>query len=111
MVENITQIKIGITINVDVNVKVWKNIMCVKKDYIWNPATCSCQNGKHLGSHYVWWNYRNGKNHSQKITMALLIVVSIYCYLIKYKPKKKKKKKKHLLPYYITNDKLIEVLY
>ena len=23
--------------------------MC-KKDYIWNPATCSCKNGKYLGS-------------------------------------------------------------
>ena len=21
-----------------------------KKDYIWNPATCSCKNGKHLAS-------------------------------------------------------------
>ena len=23
--------------------------MC-KKDYFWNPATCSCENGKHLAS-------------------------------------------------------------
>ena len=22
--------------------------MC-KKDYIWNPATCSCENGKYVG--------------------------------------------------------------
>ena len=21
--------------------------MCAKKDNIWNPATCSCENGKH----------------------------------------------------------------
>ena len=34
------------------------------------------------------------------ITTALLIVVSIYCYLIKYKSKQK-----HLLPYFVTNDK------
>ena len=34
---------VWITINVDVSVK---NIIYVKKDYISNPATCSCQNGK-----------------------------------------------------------------
>ena len=40
------------------------------------------------------------------ITFALLIAVSIYCYLIKYNAKQK-----HLLPFYITNNKLKEVLY
>ena len=40
------------------------------------------------------------------ITIALLISVSIYCYLIKYKAKQK-----HLLPFYVTNNKLKEVLY
>ena len=39
------------------------------------------------------------------ITIALLIAVSIYCYLIKYKSKQK-----HLLPFYITNY-LKEILY
>ena len=34
------------------------------------------------------------------ITVALLIAVSIYCYLIKYKAKQK-----HLLPFYFTNSK------
>ena len=24
--------------------------MYMKKDYVWNPATCSCKNGKHLES-------------------------------------------------------------
>ena len=38
------------------------------------------------------------------ITVTLLITV-IYCYLIKYKAKQK-----HLLPYYLTNEKLIYVL-
>ena len=38
------------------------------------------------------------------ITITLLITV-IYCYLIKYKAKQK-----HLLPYYLTNEKLIYVL-
>ena len=27
-----------------------KNAHVNKKDYIWNPATCSCQNGKYLAS-------------------------------------------------------------
>ena len=40
------------------------------------------------------------------ITVAILIAVSIYCYLIKYKAKQK-----HLLPYYITNNKLKTLLY
>ena len=40
------------------------------------------------------------------ITIALLIAVSIYCYLRKYKAKQK-----HLLPFYITNNKLKEVFY
>ena len=37
------------------------------------------------------------------ITIELLIII-IYCYLIKYK-----RKQKHLLPFYITNNKLKEV--
>ena len=40
------------------------------------------------------------------ITIALLISVSIYCYLIKYKAKQK-----HLLPFYVTNNELKKVLY
>ena len=35
------------------------------------------------------------------ITIALLVAVSIYCYLIKYNAIQK-----HLLPFYITNNKL-----
>ena len=37
------------------------------------------------------------------ITIASLIAVSIYCYLIKFWPKQK-----HLLPFYITNNELKE---
>ena len=40
------------------------------------------------------------------ITIALLIAVSIYCYLIKYQAKQK-----HLLPYHDTNKELRKVLY
>ena len=35
------------------------------------------------------------------ITLALLIAVKIYCYLIKYR-----EKQKHLLPFHFTNNKL-----
>ena len=47
MKENVIQINVGITINVDVRVK---NLLYVKKNYIWNPATCNCENGKYLAS-------------------------------------------------------------
>ena len=40
------------------------------------------------------------------ITMALLIAVSIYCYLMKYWAKQK-----HLLPFHNTNNELNKVLY
>ena len=40
------------------------------------------------------------------ITIALLIAVSIYCYLIKYRGKQK-----HLLTFHFTNKKLKEVIY
>ena len=40
------------------------------------------------------------------ITIALLIVVSIYCSLIKSKAEQR-----HLLPFYVTNNELKEVLY
>ena len=37
----------GIMINVDVSAK---NVNFCEKDYIWNPFTCSCKNGKKLVS-------------------------------------------------------------
>ena len=40
------------------------------------------------------------------ITIALLVVVSIYCHLIKSKAKQK-----HLFPFYVTNSQLKEVFY
>ena len=45
--QKVTQINGGITINVNVSVK---SIIYVKKDYVWNSATCNCQNGKYLAS-------------------------------------------------------------
>ena len=47
MVENVVQIKNGITINNEVSPKS-ERTSCAKKEYIWNPATCSCENGKYL---------------------------------------------------------------
>ena len=38
------QIKSEITINVDAKHHIYK------KAYIWNPAACSCENGKYLAS-------------------------------------------------------------
>ena len=75
------------------------------KDYIWNPATCSCENGKYLASMMddsviicdKVINVDNKTNFIEKkatcktqnlyillafllITVALWITVSIYCY-------------------------------
>ena len=50
MVEKKTQINNGITVNVSLRTKIWKNIRCARKNYIWNPAPCSCENGYYLGS-------------------------------------------------------------
>ena len=40
------------------------------------------------------------------ITITLLIAVSIYCYLIKYRAKQK-----HLIPFHFTNNELKEIIY
>ena len=98
-------------INVDVSVK---NIIC--ESYFWNPAACSCKNGKYLASiiddsvitcdeiidaeaksydeetKTVRTNYSIACKTQNfyillaflLITIALLIAVSIYCYLIKF---------------------------
>ena len=107
-----------------------KNIIYVKKDYIWNLATCRCENDKYLASITDDSVITCGEFIETKetkiipkniicetksfyillafllITITLLIAVSIYYYLIKYKTKQK-----HLLTFYVTNNKLKEVLY
>ena len=96
-----------------------------KKDYFWNPVTCSCENGNYLAS--IMDNSMKKRKLFQQIlmkkathktqnfyilfaflliTLALLIAVSIYCYLIKYQAKQK-----HLLPFHDTNNELRKVLY
>ena len=47
MEKDVIQINGGIMINVDVTVK---NVIYVKKDYVWNPVTYSCENGNILAS-------------------------------------------------------------
>ena len=105
-----------------------------EKDYNLNPATCSYEKEKCLASiiddsvitcdenieeesKTVTTNF-NEINAMCKtnnfyllfgillITIALLIAVSIYCYLVKYKAKQK-----HLLLFYVKNNELKEVLY
>ena len=47
MKQNVIQINGGIKTNVDVSVK---NIIYVKKEYVWNPSTCIYENGKYLAN-------------------------------------------------------------
>ena len=84
-----------------------------EKDYIWKPATCTCEHGKYLTSiidnsviacdkiieatknrsnkKYFNENHSNNKHFNKfiylliflLIIIALLIAISIYCYLIK----------------------------
>ena len=86
------------------------------KDYVWNPTTCNCENGKYLASimddsaimyneiidaeansnDETNFNEKKASGKTQKlyillafllVTIVLLIVVSNYCYLIKYRTK------------------------
>ena len=54
MVENVVEIKNGITISNEVSPKS-ERTSCAKKEYIWNPATCSCENGKYLAIIDNYW--------------------------------------------------------
>ena len=85
--------------------------MCLK-DFVWNPATCNCENEEYLASiiddsviicdeiicaEEKSFNEKNIICRTQKfyilfvfllITITLLMAVSIYCYLIKYQANK-----------------------
>ena len=101
MVENITLIKSETTKIVGVSVKILKNIMCAKKNCLWNPPPCSCENGIYLASiitnlvttcdeiieeetKTIATNFNSKKKdfyilpNLLLITIALLIAVSIY---------------------------------
>ena len=103
-------------------------MMCEKKIILWNPAAGSCNNGKYLASiiddsatasdEIIETTKTNPtktvltKSSSTNfyVLLAFLLIINallipMYCYLIKHKAKQK-----DLLSYYITNDKLKEVL-
>ena len=49
VIEDVTQIKIGIMVTVDVSVKIKKKTSCAQNRlFSWNLATCSCENGKYV---------------------------------------------------------------
>ena len=66
LAEDVTWIKIGIMINVDVSAKIWENIRYVKKKIIWNLGTCTCKKEVLLVfSRYLWWIYKGDKSCSK----------------------------------------------
>ena len=86
-----------------------------EKDYILDPATFSCQNVKYL--EIIMDDSSSWMTKEQILikkflltffltTIALLIAVSIYYCLIKYRAKWK-----HLLPFHNTNNELVELIY
>ena len=105
-----------------------------EKDYIWNPATCSCKNGKYLSSIIddsvilcceiieaeaksydeetktvtTNFNEKNAicktKNFSISLTFLLIRIALLIVYSIYFCLIKNKAKQKHLLPYYVTNN-------
>ena len=90
-----------------------------EKDYIWNPAACSCQNGEYVGSiidhsvitcdEIIEATKRTLTNLSilltfSLITIALLIAISIFYYQIKHRSKQKE-----LLSHHHTSNKLKEI--
>ena len=95
MGKNVIQVNGGITMNVDMS----------EKDYVWNPATCSCEKASIMDKIIcdeiidVKETNFNEKNITCKtqsfyilltfllINITLLIAVIIYCYLIKYQAK------------------------
>ena len=110
-----------------VRVKNLKKPYGCKKDYICNPATRSSENGKYLmikcdeildvevASYNETTNIIPSKtvltkststNFSSLLAFLLLIAATIYCYMIKYESIQI-----HLLPYYVTDKKLKQVLY
>ena len=61
-----------------------KKIYVCEKDYVWNSATCNCENGKYLASimndsamNYLWWSYRiiwwRNKNYSINFNVKKVI--------------------------------------
>ena len=77
----------------DAEAKSYKETKTILTNFNENKATCKTQNFYILLAFLL-------------IAIALLIAVSIYCYLTKYRAKQK-----HLLPFHFTNNKLKEIIY
>ena len=103
------------------------------KNYVWNPATCNCENRQYLASIMedsaitcddIIETYDDETNFNEKratfktqkqnfyillafliITITLLIDVTIYSYLIKYWAKQRKS-----LPFHFKNSRLKELM-
>ena len=91
MKKNIIQISGEIMINVNANVK---NVICVKR-----ICLKSCYRIIFDAKCKMLVLFA-----SVLVTIALLMAVSIYCYLIEYRAKQK-----HLLPFQLTNNKLKDI--
>ena len=76
-----TQIKNGIMISVGVIAKIQRNILCGKNNYIWNPGTCSCENGKYVGSIIddSMITFDKNKNRSNKNYFSKSRSKKMYC--------------------------------
>ena len=103
-----------------------------QKTYVSDLATCNCENEKYLASilddsaiisHEIIESYEEETNFIEKkatykmqniyillefllITIALLIIVSIYCYFIKYQ-----ERQNHIFPFHFKHSKLKEIIY
>ena len=96
MEQYVIQISVGTIINVNVSVK--KHHVC-EKDYVWNHSAIICDEiiyteETNFNKKYIICETQNFYTLLAflLITIALLIAVSVYCYLIKYGAK-------HLLPF------------
>ena len=96
-VENLIQIESGTTINTNVNVKIQDDSAVTCDEIIDTTKTVPTKSTS--TSSYILLAFF-------LITIVLLVAVKAYAYLIKYKVKQK-----HLLPYYVTTDRLQEVYY
>ena len=69
MIENVTQIRRGITINANVKANIWKKKHYVCKKYIYLKS-CTLENGKYSGSiigdSVMKWNYKSEKKYSNE---------------------------------------------
>ena len=99
--------------------RLWNNNKCLQeckkshvceKDYFWNPARCNCENIQRVLQMIQRSSVMKLQSHTRKrsfyilrafslISIALLIAVNIYCYLIKYQAQS-------LLPFHEKNNEL-----